>query len=165
MSLSHSKSKRISRSQNTVSRSAQSSAQGNKANGKILRRILVIDQVEFEFLDRDTSMPHRCLISFIITYNEWFQPQHTQITASTLSKSNSSPCCNALLQATQVATDSIYIKKTAMKKLGVDELFLEMALRINIWDSITPSNQYKREFIEWQTSTKGEVISLSIQII
>ncbi|GFS12129.1 hypothetical protein ElyMa_006689500 [Elysia marginata] len=106
--------------------------QGNSAGGKRLTRRLVTDQGELDFLVRDTrrsgtlvGAPMRCPLGHILTYYDGSQPQYAHLRASMLAYAH----INLLSmlsrfrpeEAVRVATDSIYLQKTALHKLkGVE---------------------------------------------
>jgi len=102
--------------------------QGSKAGGKRLTRRLITDEGELDFLVRDTRQsgtlvgaPERCPVGWILTYYDGSQPQYTHLRASMLAYAH----INLLemlrrftpKEAVRVATDSIYLKKTALHKL------------------------------------------------
>ena len=102
--------------------------QGSKADGKRLTRRLVTDPGELDYLVCDTRQsgilvgaPQRCPLGRILTYYDGSQPQYAHLRASMLA------CAHVNLlsmlsrftpdEAVRVATDSIYIQKTALHKL------------------------------------------------
>ena len=102
--------------------------QGNKADGRRLTRRLVTDEVELDYLVRDTRQnctlvgaPMKCPLGHILTYYDGSQPQYTHLRASMLAYAH----INLLEmlrrfgpgEVVRVATDSIYVKKIAMAKL------------------------------------------------
>ena len=102
--------------------------QGSKADGKRLTRRLVTDLGELEFLVRDTRQngtlvgaPERCPLGHVLTYYDGSQPQYAHLRASMLAYAH----INLLSmlsrfepeEAVRVATDSIYVHKTALHKL------------------------------------------------
>lgn len=102
--------------------------QGAKAGGKRLTRRLVTDQGELDFLVRDTRQsgtlvgaPERCPAGWVLTYYDGSQPQYAHIRASMLAYAH----INLLEmlrrftpeEAVRVATDSLYLKETALYKL------------------------------------------------
>ena len=102
--------------------------QGSKAEGKRMTRRLVTDQGELDFLVRDTRQsgtlvgaPQRCPLGHVLTYYDGTQPQYAHLRASMLAYAH----INLLDmlrrftpdEAVRVATDSIYIQKTALHKL------------------------------------------------
>ena len=102
--------------------------QGAKADGKCLTRRLGADLGELDFLVRDTCQsgtlvgaPQRCPLGHILTYYDGSQPQYAHLRASMLAYAH----INLLTMlsrftpedAVRVATDSIYIQKTALHKL------------------------------------------------
>ncbi|MEW8688028.1 MAG: hypothetical protein AB2556_19630, partial [Candidatus Thiodiazotropha sp.] len=102
--------------------------QGAKADGKRLTRRLVTDQGEIDFLVRDTRQsgtlvgaPERCPQGYVLTYYDGSQPHYTHLRASMLAYAHIN-LINMLSrfepdEAVRVATDSIYVKKTALCKL------------------------------------------------
>jgi len=103
--------------------------QGSKADGKRLTRRLVTDLGELDFLVRDTRQsgtlvgaPEKCPLGHILTYYDGSQPQYTHLRASMLAYAH----INLLSmlsrfteeEAVRVATDSIYVQKTTLHKLG-----------------------------------------------
>ena len=109
--------------------------QGAKADGKRLTRRLVTDQGELDFLVRDTRQsgtlvgaPERCPAGWIITYYDGSQPQYAHLRASMLAYVH----INLLEmlrrfspeEAVRVATDSIYVRKTALYKLDGIEAYV-----------------------------------------
>ena len=106
--------------------------QGGKADGKRLTRRLVTDQGELDYLVHDTrragtlvGAPMKCELGHIITYYDGFQPQFTHLRASMLAYAHINVL--SMLQrfepdeAVRVATDSIYVQKSALYKLeGVE---------------------------------------------
>ncbi|KAK3782034.1 hypothetical protein RRG08_027208 [Elysia crispata] len=108
------------------------STQGAKADGKRLTRRLVTGQGELDFLVRDcrqsgtlVGAPERCPAGWILTYYDGSQPQFAHLRASMLAYAH----INLLEmlrrftpnEAVRVATDSLYVKKTALHKLdGVE---------------------------------------------
>ena len=102
--------------------------QGSKADGKRLTRRLVTDEGELDYLVRDTRQsgtlvgaPMRCPLGHILTYYDGSQPQYAHLRASMLAYAH----INLLTmlsrfkpeEAVRVATDSIYVQKTALYKL------------------------------------------------
>ncbi|MEW8689347.1 MAG: hypothetical protein AB2556_26285, partial [Candidatus Thiodiazotropha sp.] len=112
-------------------------------DGKRLTRRLVTDRGELDFLVWDTRLsgtlvraPMKCELGHILTYSDGSQPQFTHLRASMLAYAH----INLLLmlrrfepeEAVRVATDSIYIQKTAPHKLEGVEAYVapqEMQLR------------------------------------
>jgi len=106
--------------------------QGSKADCKRLTRRLVTDQGELDFLVRDTresgtlvGAPQKCPLGYILTYYDDAQPQYTHLRASMLAYAHINLL--SMLQrftseeAVRVATDSIYVQKTALHNLeGVE---------------------------------------------
>ena len=106
--------------------------QGAKADGRRLTRRLVTDQSELDFLVSDcrqsgtlVGAPEQCPVGWILTYYDGSQPQFAHLRASMLAYAH----INLLemlrrfapSEAVRVATDSIYMKKTALHKLyGVE---------------------------------------------
>ncbi|KAK3746657.1 hypothetical protein RRG08_039082 [Elysia crispata] len=106
--------------------------QGAKADGRRLTRRLVTDQGELDFLVSDcrqsgtlVGAPEQCPVGWILTYYDGSQPQFAHLRASMLAYAH----INLLemlrrfapSEAVRVATDSIYMKKTALHKLyGVE---------------------------------------------
>ena len=106
-------------------------------DGKRLSGRLVIDKGELDFLVRDTRQsgtlvgaPQKCPLGHILTYYDGFQPQYTHLRASTLAYAH----INLLSmlsrftpdEAVRVATDSIYVRKSALKRLEEVEAFIPM---------------------------------------
>ena len=102
--------------------------QGSVADGKRLTRRLVIDQGELDFLVRDTRQsgtlvgaPQKCPLEHILNYYEGSQPQYTHLRASMLAYANINLL--SMLQrfepenAVRVATDSIFVRNSALHKL------------------------------------------------
>ena len=102
--------------------------QGSKADGRRLTRRLVTDEGELDYLVGDirqsgtlVGAPMRCPLGHILTYYDGSQPQFTHLRASMLAYAH----INLLEmlrrfrpdEAVRVATDSIYVRKTAMAKL------------------------------------------------
>ena len=113
--------------------------QGAKADGKRLTRRLVTDQGELDFLVRDTRQsgtlvgaPERCPAGWVLTYYDGSQPQFAHLRASMLAYAH----INLLEMlrrftpegAVRVATDSIYVKKTALHKLDGVEAYVAPVL-------------------------------------
>ena len=109
--------------------------QGSKADGKKLTRRLVTDKVELDYLVRDTRQsgtlvgaPMRCPLGHILTYYDGSQPQYAHLRALMLAYAHINLL--AMLsrftpkEAVRVATDSIYVKKTALQKLSVVAAFV-----------------------------------------
>jgi len=109
--------------------------QGAKADGKRLTRRLVTDQGELDFLVRDcrqsgtlVGAPEQCPVGWILTYYDGSQPQFAHLRASMLAYAH----INLLEmlrrftpnEAVRVATDSIYVKKTALHKLDGVEAYV-----------------------------------------
>ena len=109
--------------------------QGSKADGKRLTRRLVTDKGELDFLVRDTRQsgtlvgaPEKCPAGWILTYYDGSQPQYAHLRASMLAYAH----INLLEmlrrfspeEAVRVATDSIYVKKTALHKLEGIEAYV-----------------------------------------
>ncbi|MEW8688772.1 MAG: hypothetical protein AB2556_23390, partial [Candidatus Thiodiazotropha sp.] len=106
--------------------------QGSKADGKRLTRRLVTDQGELDYLVRDTRLsgtlvgaPMKCELGHILTYYDGSQPQFTHLRASMLAYAHINLL--SMLQrfepddVVRVATDSLYIRKTALHRLdGVE---------------------------------------------
>ena len=110
--------------------------QGSVADGKRLTRSLVIDQGELDFLVRDTRQsdtlvgaPQKCPpLGHILTYYDWSQAQYTHLRASMLAHTNLLSMLSRFTpdDAVRVATDSIYIRKSALKRLEGVEAFIPM---------------------------------------
>ena len=113
--------------------------QGTKADGKRLTRRLVTDQGELDFLVRDcrqsgtlVGAPEGCPAGWILTYYDGSQPQFAHLRASMLAYAH----INLLEmlrrftpnEAVRVATDSIYVKKTALHKLDGVEAYVAPVL-------------------------------------
>jgi len=109
--------------------------QGSKVDGKRLTRRLVTDEGELDYLVRDTRQsgtlvgaPMRCPLGHILTYYDGSQPQYAHLRASMLTYAHINLL--AMLsrftpeEAVRVATDSIYVKKTALQKLSVVAAFV-----------------------------------------
>ena len=111
--------------------------QDSVADGKRLTRRLVIDQGELDFLVRDTRQsgtlvgaPQKCPLGHILNYYDGSQPQYTHLRASMLAYGH----INLLsmlsrftpYEAVRVATDSIYLRKSALKRLEGVEAFIPM---------------------------------------
>lgn len=109
--------------------------QGSKADGKRLTRRLVTDEGELDFLVRDTRQsgtlvgaPERCPAGWILTYYDGSQPQYAHLRASMLCYAHINTL--AMLrrfspeEAVRVATDSIYVQKTALHKLSEVSAFV-----------------------------------------
>ena len=109
--------------------------QGAKADGRRLTRRLVTDQGELDFLVRDcrqsgtlVGAPEQCPAGWILTYYDGSQPQYAHLRASMLAYAH----INLLemlrrfapSEAVRVATDSIYMKKTALHKLDGVEVYV-----------------------------------------
>ena len=103
--------------------------QGSKADRKRLTRRLVTDEGELDYLVRDTRQsgtlvgaPMKCPLGHILTYYDGSQPQYTHLRASMLAFAH----INLLEmlrrftpeEAVRVATDSIYVQKSALHKLS-----------------------------------------------
>ncbi len=118
--------------------------QGSKADGKRLTRRLVTDQGELDYLVRDTmrsgtlvGAPEKCPLGHILTYYDGSQPQYAHLRASMLAYAH----INLLSmlsrftpeEAVRVATDSIYVKKTALhnKLEGVEAYVAPKAFSCN----------------------------------
>ena len=99
--------------------------QGSKADGKRLTRRLVTDRGKLDYLVRNTRLsgtlvgaPVKCELGHILTYYDGSQPQFAHLRASMLAYAD----INILSmlsrfepdEAVRVATDSIYVKKTAL---------------------------------------------------
>ena len=102
--------------------------QGSVADGKRLTRRLIIDQGELYFLVRDTRQSgilvgasQKCPLGHILNFYDGSQPQYTHLRASMLDYAH----INLLSMlkrfepedAVQVATDSIYVRKSTLHKL------------------------------------------------
>lgn len=109
--------------------------QGAKADGKRLTRRLVTDLGELDYLVRDTRQngtlvgaPQKCPLGHVITYYDGYQPQYIHLRASMLAYAH----INLLImlqrfdssEAVRVATDSIYIRKSALHKLKNIEAYV-----------------------------------------
>ncbi|MEW8689416.1 MAG: hypothetical protein AB2556_26630 [Candidatus Thiodiazotropha sp.] len=106
--------------------------QDAKADGKRLTRRLVTDQGELDFLVRDTRQSgtlvgasERCPPGYVFTYYDGSQPQYAHLRASMLAYAHINPISMLSRfepdEAVRVATDSNYVKKTALCKLeGVE---------------------------------------------
>ena len=109
--------------------------QGSKADGKRMTRRLVTDRGELDFLVKDTRQsgtlvgaPERCPLGHVLTYYDGSQPQYAHLRASMLAYAH----INLLSmlsrfrpeEAVRVATDSIYIQKTALHKLKELEAYI-----------------------------------------
>ena len=102
--------------------------QGSKADGKRLTRRLVTDRGELDYLVQDTRLsgtlvgaPMKCELGHILTYYNGSQPQFAHLRASMLAYAHISLLSMLSRfepdEAVRVATDSIYVKKTALCKL------------------------------------------------
>ena len=104
--------------------------QGAKADGKRLTRRLVNDRGKLDYLVRDTRQsgtlvgaPERCPLGHILTYYDGSQPQYAHLRASMLAYAHINLL--SMLQsfkpedAVRVATDSIYVRKSALYKAFV----------------------------------------------
>ena len=111
--------------------------QGSVADGKRLIRTLVIDQGELDFLIRNmrqsgilVGAPQKCPLGHILTYYDWSQPQYTHLRASMLAyaRINVPSMLSRFTpdEAVRVATDSIYVRKSALKRLEEVEAFIPM---------------------------------------
>ena len=109
--------------------------QGAKADGRRLTRRLVTDQGELDFLVRDcrqsgtlVGAPEQSPAGWILTYYDGSQPQFAHLRASMLAYAH----INLLEmlrrftpnETVRVATDSIYVKKTALHKLDGVEAYV-----------------------------------------
>ena len=109
--------------------------QGSKAEGMRLTRRLVMDQGELDYLVQDTvqngtlvGAPQRCPLGHILTYYDGSQPQYTHLRASMLAYAH----INLLSmltrfsqdEAVRVATDSLYVMKTALHRLHAINAFV-----------------------------------------
>ena len=113
--------------------------QGSVADGKWLTRRLVIDQGGLDFLVRDTrqrgtlvGVPQKCPLGHIFTYYDGSQPQYTHLKASMLAYAHSN-LLSILLRFTpddsvRVDTGSIYVRKSALKRLEGVEAFIPMKI-------------------------------------
>ena len=109
--------------------------QGSKADGKRLTKRLVTDEGELDYLVRDTRQsgtlvgaPERCPLGHILTYYDGSQPQYTHLRAFMLAYAHIN-LLSMLLRftpedAVRVATDSIYVQKTALHKLKGIEAYV-----------------------------------------
>ncbi|MEW8689373.1 MAG: hypothetical protein AB2556_26415, partial [Candidatus Thiodiazotropha sp.] len=101
--------------------------QGSEADGKRLTRRLVTDQGELDYLVRDTRLlgtlvgaPMKCELGHILTYYDGSQPQFTHLRASILAYAHINLL--SILQrfepddVVRVATESLYIRKTALHR-------------------------------------------------
>ena len=107
------------------------------ADGKRLTRRLVLDQGELDFLVRDTRQigtlvgaPQKCPLGHILNYYDGSQPQYTHLRASMLAYAHINLLSMLLrftpYEAVRVATDSIYARKSALKRLEGVEAFIPM---------------------------------------
>ena len=107
------------------------------ADGKRLTRRLVVDQGELDFLVRDTRQsgtpvgaPQKCPLGHIFTYYDGSQPQYTHLRASMLAYAHSNLLSMLSrftpTEAVRVATDSIYVRKSALKRVEGIEAFIPM---------------------------------------
>jgi len=103
--------------------------QGSKAGGKRLTRRLVTDPGELDYLIRDTTQngtlvgtPEICPLGHVLTYYDGSQPQYAHLRASMLAYAHINLLSMLVRfrpeEAVRVATDSIYIQKTALHKLN-----------------------------------------------
>ena len=103
---------------------------------KRLTRRLVIDQGELDFMVRDTRQsgtlvgaPQKCHLEHVLTYNDGSQPQYTHMRASMLAYAHnllSKLSSFTPDEAVRVATDSIYVRKSALKRLEGVEAYMPM---------------------------------------
>ncbi|MEW8333809.1 MAG: hypothetical protein AB2692_22955, partial [Candidatus Thiodiazotropha sp.] len=111
-----------------IGKFTQGAKAANGAGGKRLTRRLVTDQGELDFLVRDTRQsgtlvgaPERCPLGHVLTYYDGSQPQYAHLRASMLAYAhiNLISMLSRFVpdEAVRVATDSIYVKKTALCKL------------------------------------------------
>ena len=111
--------------------------QGSVADGKRLTRRLVMDQGKLDFLVRDTrhsgtlvGAPQKCPLGHILNYYDGSQPKYTHLWASMLAYAH----INLLsmlsrftpYEAVRVASDSIFVRKSALKRLEGVEAFIPM---------------------------------------
>ena len=107
--------------------------QGSLADGKRLTRRLVINQGELDFLVRDTRQSGTLKVpplGHILRYFDGSQPQYIHLRASMLAYAQ----INLLTmlsrftpnEAVRVATDIIYVRKSALKRLEGVEAFIPM---------------------------------------
>lgn len=108
--------------------------QGSKTDCKSLTRRLVTNQGELDFLVRDTRLSgtlvgtSKCPLGHILAYFDAPQPQYTHLRASMLAYAHINLI--TMLQrfspdeAVRVATDSIYLQKTALHKLEGVEAYM-----------------------------------------
>ena len=106
--------------------------QGAKADGKRLTRRLVTDQGKLDFLVCDcrrsgtlVGAPEECPTGWILRYYDGSQPQYAHLRASMLAYAHINLleilCRFTPEEDVCVATNSLYLKKTALYKLeGVD---------------------------------------------
>ena len=102
--------------------------QGSRADGKRLTMRLVIDQGELDFPIRNirqsgtlVGAPQKCPLGHILRYCDGPQPQYTHLRVSMLAHAHinllSMLSRFTLNEAVQVATDIIYVRKSALKRL------------------------------------------------
>ena len=102
-----------------------------------MTRRLVIDQGELDFLVRDTRQsdtpvgaPKSARLGHILTYYDGSQPQYTHLNASMLAYAyiNLLSMLSRFTpdEAVRMATDSIYVRKSALKRLEGVEAFMPM---------------------------------------
>ena len=102
--------------------------QASKAYKKKLTKRLVTDKGELDYLVRDTrqsgtlvGVPEICPLGHILTYYDGSQPQYTHLRASMLAYAHINLVSMLVRfcpeEAVRVATDSIYVQKTALYKL------------------------------------------------
>ena len=102
--------------------------QGSKADGKRLTRRLVTDRRELDFLVRDNhkngtlvGAPEKCLLGYILTYYDGDQPQYAHLRASMLGYAHINLISMLKRfepeEVVRVATDSLYIQKSALHRL------------------------------------------------
>ncbi|MEW8689144.1 MAG: hypothetical protein AB2556_25260, partial [Candidatus Thiodiazotropha sp.] len=104
-------------------------------DGKRLTRRLVIDRGELDFLVRDTRLsgtlvgaPMKCELGHILSYYDGSKPQFIHLRASMLAYAHINLLTMLLRytpdDAMRVATDSLYIGKTDLHKLGWVESYI-----------------------------------------
>ena len=99
-----------------------------QADGKRLTRRLITDRGELDFHVRDTCQsgtlvgaPAKCPAGWILTYYDSSQAQYAHLRASMLANAHINLLemlrCFSPTEAIRVATNSLYVKKTALHKL------------------------------------------------
>ena len=145
---------------------------GSVADGKRLTRRLVIDQGELEFLVRDTRQsgtlvgaPQKSPVGHILTYYDGPRSQFTHLRASLLTYAH----INLLSmlsrftpnEAVRVATDSIYVWKSALKRLeGVEAFISTKRMRLR---SLSAREEYLSAVAPAQWRDKDEELYMPVE--